>query len=173
MYTHGYGVIASPMNVAGSDGLPAYFAKNIPVENQGINVDARGAQIYFGEQQGGYVIVNAKQPSLNYPRQGVSDSLTRYQGKDGVLLSSVLRKAAFALRFSDINLLISGQIRPESEDPPVPVDPQPGREARAVPALRRRPVSGGGQRTGAVGTRRVHDVIEVPVLAVLAGRATA
>ena len=30
-------------------------------------------------------------------------------------LSSVLRKASFALRFSDINLLISGQIRPESK----------------------------------------------------------
>jgi uncharacterized membrane protein (UPF0182 family) len=114
VYTHGYGVIASPMNVA-TDGLPAYFAKDIPVADQGITVDARGAQIYFGEQQGGYVIVDAKQPSLNYPRQGVRDSLTRYQGKDGVHLSSVLRKGAFALRFSDINLLISGQIRPESK----------------------------------------------------------
>ena len=69
------------MNVAGSDGLPAYFAKNIPVEDQGINVDARGAQIYFGEQQGGYVIVDAKQPSFNYPRQGVSDSLTPVPGQ--------------------------------------------------------------------------------------------
>jgi uncharacterized membrane protein (UPF0182 family) len=45
----------------------------------------------------------------------VRDSLNRYQGKDGVQLSSALRKAAFALRFSDINLLISGQIRPESK----------------------------------------------------------
>jgi len=52
---------------------------------------------------------------LNYPQQGVRDSLSRYQGKDGVQLSSVVRKAAFALRFSDINLLISGQIRPESK----------------------------------------------------------
>src|SRR5262245_9569374 len=103
------------MNVAGNDGLPAYFARDIPVVDQGISVDARGAQIYFGEQQGGYVIVDAKQPSLNFPRQGVRDSLNRYQGKDGVQLSSVLRKAAFALRFSDINLLISGQIRPESK----------------------------------------------------------
>src|SRR5262245_58102960 len=114
IYTHGYGVIASPTNVA-DDGLPTYYANNIPVEDRGIAVDARGAQIYFGEQQGGFVIVDAKQPSFNYPRQGVRDSLSRYRGKDGVQLSSVLRKAAFALRFSDINLLISGQIRPESK----------------------------------------------------------
>jgi len=114
IYTHGYGVIASPTNRAfGTE--PEYFAKDIPVTNQGIEVDPRGAQIYFGEQQGGYVIVDAKQPSLNYPRQGVRDSLSRYRGKDGVQLSSVLRKASFALRFSDINLLISGQIRPESK----------------------------------------------------------
>jgi uncharacterized membrane protein (UPF0182 family) len=115
VYTHGYGVIASPMNVAGNDGLPAYFARDIPVQDLGIPVGARGSQIYFGEQQGGYVIVDAKQPSFNYPRQGVRDSLSRYRGKDGVQLSSVLRKAAFALRFSDVNLLISGQIRSESK----------------------------------------------------------
>jgi len=115
VYTHGYGVIASPTNVS-VDNLPAYFIKDIPVTtDQGISVDARGAQVYFGEQQGGYVIVDAKQPSFNYPRQGVRDSLSRYRGKDGVQLSSALRKAAFALRFSDINLLISGQIRPESK----------------------------------------------------------
>ena len=91
MYTHGYGVIASPTNQQ-VDGLPDYFVKDIPVADQGISVDARGAQIYFGEQQGGYVIVDAKQPSFNYPRQGVRDSLSRYHGKDGVQLSSVLRK---------------------------------------------------------------------------------
>src|SRR4029453_10206281 len=59
VYTHGYGVIASPTNVAGvDDGLPAYFARDIPVKDQGISVGARGAQVYFGEQQGGYVIVD-------------------------------------------------------------------------------------------------------------------
>jgi len=113
IYTHGYGVIASPTNQV-VENQPAFFAKDIPVVDQGITVDARGAQIYFGEQQGGYVIVNAKQPEFNYPRQGVRDSLSRYRGKDGVELSSPLRRAAFALRFSDVNLLISGQIKGDS-----------------------------------------------------------
>jgi len=113
VYTHGYGVVASPMNQASQDG-PNFFAKNIPVEDFGIGVSARGAQIYFGEQQGGYVIVGAKQPEFNYPRQGVRDSLTRYRGSDGVGLSSFVRRGAFALRYNDVNLLVSGQIRPNA-----------------------------------------------------------
>ncbi|MBM3658816.1 MAG: UPF0182 family protein [Actinobacteria bacterium] len=112
VYTHGYGVIASPMNQV-SQGGPDFFARDIPVEDLGIGVTARGAQIYFGEQQGGYVIVGAKQLEFNYPRQGVRDSLTRYRGDDGVGLSNFVRRAAFALRYNDVNLLVSGQIRPE------------------------------------------------------------
>jgi uncharacterized membrane protein (UPF0182 family) len=113
VYTHGYGVIASPMNQAAQNG-PRFFASDIPVQDQGIGVSARGAQIYFGEQQAGYVIVGAKQPQFNYPRQGARDSLTRYRGADGVALSSYLRRAAFALRFNDVNLLVSGQIRSDT-----------------------------------------------------------
>jgi hypothetical protein len=112
VYTHGYGAIASPMNQV-SQGGPDFFASDIPVQDNGIGVTARGAQVYFGEQQGGYVIVGAKQPEFNYPRQGVRDSLTRYRGDDGVALSSFVRRAAFALRFNDVNLLVSGQIRPD------------------------------------------------------------
>jgi uncharacterized membrane protein (UPF0182 family) len=113
VYTHGYGVIGSPTNVA-NEGQPSFFVRDIPVQDLGIRVEPRGAQIYFGEQQHGYVIVNAKQPEFNYAREGVRDSLTRYRGDDGVTLSNVWRRAAFALRFNDVNLLVSGQIRPES-----------------------------------------------------------
>jgi len=111
VYTHGYGVIASPMNQADQGG-PNFFASDIPVQDNGISVSAVGAKIYFGEQQGGYVIVGAKQPEFNYPRQGARDATTRYHGSDGVGLSSFVRRAAFALRYNDVNLLVSGQIRP-------------------------------------------------------------
>jgi uncharacterized membrane protein (UPF0182 family) len=115
IYTHGYGVVASPTN-AQTNGQPNFFISDIPVtQDQGLSVDARGAQVYFGEKQGGYVIADAKQPEFNYPRQGVRDSLSRYNGADGVQLSGPLRRAAFALRFSDVNLLVSGQIRSQSK----------------------------------------------------------
>ncbi len=43
--------------------------------------------------------------------------------------------------------------------------PGPGAEARPVPRLRRRPVSGRGRRRGAVGDRRLHVHLALPVRA--------
>jgi uncharacterized protein len=114
VYTHGYGAIASPSNKAQSDGAPDLVLKDIPAVGNALPLSKTGAQVYFGEGLGGYVIVDAKQQELNYARQGVRDSLTRYKGKDGVDLSSFFRRAAFALRFSDPNILISGQITDRS-----------------------------------------------------------
>jgi uncharacterized membrane protein (UPF0182 family) len=113
VYTHGYGIVASPMNMANQGG-PEFFSSDIPVEDKGLGITPRGAQIYFGEQQSGYVIVGAKQAEFNYPREGSRDSVTRYRGADGVRLSGLVRRAAFALRFNDVNLAVSGQIGSES-----------------------------------------------------------
>jgi uncharacterized membrane protein (UPF0182 family) len=113
IYTHGYGLVASPSNVATSDGSPGYYLKNIPTETvpNGIALsDGKASQIYFAESLGSYVLVDAKQREFNYQRQGITDRFTRYRGEDGVELSNIVRRAAFALRFGDINPLISGQV---------------------------------------------------------------
>jgi uncharacterized membrane protein (UPF0182 family) len=54
--------------------------------------------------------VDAKQQEFDYSRPGRADATTRYKGKDGVKLDNPIRRAAFALRFGDINPLISGQV---------------------------------------------------------------
>lgn len=107
VYTHGYGAAVSPANAAGSDGLPKYLLEDIPPTGD-IVLDR--PEVYFGEQLDGYSLVDAKQSEFNYPRKGQRDAYTRYRGRGGVELSSFLRRAAFALRFSDFNLLISGQV---------------------------------------------------------------
>ncbi|MCJ7436483.1 MAG: UPF0182 family protein, partial [Acidimicrobiia bacterium] len=43
------------------------------------------------------------------------DNYTRYKGKDGVRLSSFVRKAAFALKFGQLDPLISGQVTNDSK----------------------------------------------------------
>ena len=69
---------------------------------------------------GEYVIVNTRQPELDYPKggsqQGVEgdNATTQYNGKGGVALSSYLVKAAFAARFSDVNILLSQDVTPQS-----------------------------------------------------------
>jgi uncharacterized protein len=110
VYTHGYGAVASPTNEATSGGEPEYFIKDIPPIDEGISLDNQGAEIYFGEDQGGYVLVDAESDEFNYPRGEEGEARTRYEGEDGVSMSNLVRRAAFALRFADINPLISGQV---------------------------------------------------------------
>jgi hypothetical protein len=108
VYTHGYGIVAAPTNAA-VQGSPDFVLSGIPLpEDAPINVAQ--PQLYFGESLPGYALVNAKQREFNYPRQGKADATTRYEGDDGVELSNMVRRAAFALRFGDINPLISSQV---------------------------------------------------------------
>src|SRR5581483_10626197 len=98
VYTHGYGIVVSRTNQATGAGLPQdQLTLNKP-------------QIYFGEGLGGFSLVDARQSEFDFPRQGRSDATTRYSGQGGVQMSSWLRRAAFALRFNDFNVLISGQV---------------------------------------------------------------
>jgi uncharacterized protein len=113
IYTHGYGVVASPSNQATADGSPGFYLRDIPTDTvpNGIELgDGKASQIYFAENLGSYVLVNAKSQEFNYQTAGRSDRFTRYRGDDGVELSNIIRRAAFALRFGDINPLISGQV---------------------------------------------------------------
>jgi uncharacterized membrane protein (UPF0182 family) len=69
--------------------------------------------VYFGEAASTYAVVNttAQEVSLSPAGQDVN---TTYDGKGGVQLQSRLRRLAFALRFSEPNLLLSGQISNKS-----------------------------------------------------------
>ncbi len=113
IYTHGYGVVASPSNAASSDGSPEFYLKDIPTQTipNAIDLNAgKASQIYFAENLGSYVLVDAKSKEFNYQTPGKTDQFTRYQGKDGVPLSNIVRRAAFALRFGSLDPLISGQV---------------------------------------------------------------
>jgi uncharacterized protein len=118
IYTHGYGVVASPSNVAASDGSPDFYLSNVPTQTVPNAIplsDGKASQIYFAENLGSYVMVDAKSKEFNYQTPGARDQFTRYQGKDGVKLSNIIRRAAFALRFGDINPLISGQVTSDTK----------------------------------------------------------
>jgi hypothetical protein len=116
VYTHGYGAVGSPSNQADPDGSPVFFLSDVPTTSNGIELSGRGAEVYFGENLADYVIVDAKQAEFNFPREGrAGDAQTRYRGRDGIELSNIFRRAAFALRFGDLNTLISGQVESNSK----------------------------------------------------------
>lgn len=114
VYTHGYGVVASRVNQVTPDGEPDFILNDVPPKPTVPALKLTQPQIYYGEaEELPFVIVGGKQKELDYP-QGDRFAETTYDGTGGIGMSSMLRRAAFAWRFGDVNLLISGAISGES-----------------------------------------------------------
>ncbi|HVM54045.1 MAG TPA: UPF0182 family protein [Acidimicrobiales bacterium] len=110
-YTHGFGALVAPANAVTADGQPAFTLKDIPPEGTPGLTQPR---IYYGEETGGYAIVKSKQREIDYQELEGTTAFSTYAGTGGVPLSSFVRRAAFALRFADFNMLISDLVTPES-----------------------------------------------------------
>ncbi|HHV62423.1 MAG TPA: UPF0182 family protein [Firmicutes bacterium] len=111
-YTHGYGLVMSPVNDVTEEGLPEFFIKDIPPKSSGGPSITR-PEIYFGERTNQYVIVGTKSGEFDYP---VADqnAYTKYSGRAGVKLSSLPRRLLFALRFGTSKILFSSEITDET-----------------------------------------------------------
>ncbi|MCL6609978.1 MAG: UPF0182 family protein [Peptococcaceae bacterium] len=112
-YTHGYGVVASPVNEVTPEGLPQLMIKDIPPVSS-IDLKVERPEIYFGELTDNYVIVNTKEDEFDYPK-GEDNSFTRFAGNSGVKVGSLPRRALFALALGDYKLLISSVITGDSQ----------------------------------------------------------
>jgi uncharacterized membrane protein (UPF0182 family) len=113
VYTHGYGACLSPSNDITAEGNPFFFLSNIPPTGT-TNVQITRPEIYFGEQSSKYVVVDTTQREFDFPK-GAQAQSTLYKGDGGVKVNSIWRKLLFAIRFSDVNLLFSGQVRGSSQ----------------------------------------------------------
>jgi uncharacterized membrane protein (UPF0182 family) len=120
-YTHGYGVVASRVDRVVGQGEPDFVLENIPPRAKapgGPKIEV--PQIYFGENnEVPFVVAKTAQKELDYPtasddKSGAGYVTTTYDGKGGIPVGNVLTRAAFAWRFRDVNLLISGAIKSDS-----------------------------------------------------------
>lgn len=82
VYTHGYGVAASPVNQFDSDGLPTFLAENTPQQTKAPLPKITQPDIYFGLMSNN-VIAPSKQPEFDYP-VGSVDHTSHYQGGYGL-----------------------------------------------------------------------------------------
>jgi hypothetical protein len=112
-FTHGYGLVLAPSNGQTPEGQPDFQVQDIPLSNT-TDIPVDQPDIYFGEHLDGYVVVNTKRPEIDYQDANGNNVSTTYSGKDGIDMSSWIRRAAFALRFGDYNALVSGNITPSS-----------------------------------------------------------
>jgi uncharacterized protein len=119
IYTHGYGAVLAPANAVTSAGNPSFNLQDIPpVRTDGAPTDTPKVdtpQVYFGEGTNNFSVVDTQASELDYLSTKTGAPVTsHYTAKGGVKMSSLLRKAAFALRFSDFNILISSDITSSS-----------------------------------------------------------
>jgi uncharacterized protein len=115
-YTHGFGIVASQVNVADEEGQPVFLARDIPTRGAEELVPDERQGIYFGEAiETPYSIVDTEQAELDYEESGTSAQVTTsYDGEGGVELGGILGRLAFATRFTDPNIVLSGLLRDES-----------------------------------------------------------
>lgn len=120
LFTHGYGVVMAPANATTADGSPRLVESGIPVQTSGGAPAIKQPRIYIGENQTSYVMVKTRKNEVDGLGNDTSAKASPpYRGKDGITmgagLTGFLRRAAFSLRFNDINPLISGSVTKNSK----------------------------------------------------------
>ncbi len=111
-FTHGYGVAISPVNELTPEGLPTFLVRDVPPRGA---LSITRPEIYFGEKTNDYVIVRTRTPEFNYPK-GDENVYASYAGEAtaGVSVGDFFRRLVFAVRFADLNILLSDAIEPNS-----------------------------------------------------------
>jgi uncharacterized membrane protein (UPF0182 family) len=112
VYTHGYGLAASPVNEVSSEGLPRLFIKDVPPAFEA-DLKVERPEIYYGEKTDEYVLVKTKTQEFDYPK-GDKNVYGIYQGKGGVPINSFVRRALFAFEFLDPQILFTHYLSPET-----------------------------------------------------------
>ena len=112
LFTHGNGVIMSPVTQKSGEGLPVFYLRDIPPVATG-GPPVREPRIYYGELTDTYVIVKGSTPEFDYPK-GKDNVYTTYDGVGGVAIGGGARRMLFAWYFSDPNILISSYVTDES-----------------------------------------------------------
>lgn len=112
-YTHGYGAIAAKGTNTitdpdkGTVGSPDFTEAGMPTGGQLGKYEQR---IYYGEKTEQYSIVGGPQKELDYEASVGPTKYTSYKGKSGVNLSNPLNRAAYAVAFSEPQILYSGAV---------------------------------------------------------------
>ena len=112
-FTHGYGLTLGPVNEATDEGLPKLYIQDIPPESSRADLSVTRPEIYFGELSNDYVFVRAKAQEFNHP-SGNENVFSRYEGKAGVSLKSLLTRITMSLRLRTLKLLLSNDIVDET-----------------------------------------------------------
>jgi uncharacterized protein len=135
VYTHGFGFVAAKADAVGAGGAPQFVESDIPPHGQ---LGPFQPRVYFGQQENPYAIVGGppgRPPQeLDYPFESASGQKNyTYNGTGGVAVGSPLNRFLYAVKFRELNILLSGAINSYSK---ILYDRQPlARVAKVAPFL--------------------------------------
>ncbi|MEB3312758.1 MAG: UPF0182 family protein [Cyanobacteriota bacterium] len=104
-FTHGFGLVMSPVNQVAPSGLPEFFIRNVPPTST-VDIPLDQPRIYYGEDTANYVFTGTKTDEFDYPL-GDTNAAYRYTGQGGIALNSWWRRLAYAYDLGNLRLLIS------------------------------------------------------------------
>lgn len=132
VYTHGYGFVSTYGNRRQANGEPVWITRDIPPIGQ---IKQEQSRIYFGQESSTFAIVGRTegQPPIELDTPGGAtgggESYNVYDGSGGVGVGNLGMRILFALRFSDVNILLSDRVNPASR---ILYDRTPEQRIRAV-----------------------------------------
>jgi uncharacterized membrane protein (UPF0182 family) len=113
VYTHGFGAVASQVNIATAEGQPIFTLRDIPPIGEPA-LEGTGQRVYYGEgaqDNSAFVVVNSGTEELDYQGTASDDQeqvpAPPYDGDGGIPIGGLFQRALFAWRYRDVNLLIS------------------------------------------------------------------
>ena len=112
-YTHGYGITLSRVDKVTASGQPDIMIKDIPPVSQVEEIDITRPEIYFGELQNQYIVVNTDEEEFDYP-EGDSNVYTTYEGNTGIRMN-MFNRLMFAIKEQSMQLLVSTNISGDSK----------------------------------------------------------
>ncbi len=111
-YTHGFGVVASPVNRVTAEGQPEFLVRDIPPQSLEGMPQVTQPRIYFGELTNDYVVVGGNNKELDYS-EGLEDVEFTYDGDAGMKLN-LTNRLIFSAYFKDYRMLFSGNVNADS-----------------------------------------------------------
>jgi len=127
VFTNGHGFTVSPVNVAGSDGLPLYFVKDLGRSGQARGIPQLGVSdsdartvlpvgrpsLYYSSGPAPYAIAPTRVREFAYP-EGEMNVYTHFDGQLGVPLATPAQRLLAALYLREPRILFTGSLTPRS-----------------------------------------------------------
>jgi uncharacterized membrane protein (UPF0182 family) len=165
-YTHGDGVVVAPADEV-DRGLPDFLVSGLPPQvAPTLDVTINRSQVYFGENLGGYAIINTKRAEIGIDSRSGATTTSNFSDTSdgestGVEIGSFVRRVAIRKhRSTDL------QLRHEQLARHLQARRARARQGhRAVPHLRLGPVPRARRWSNRVRDRWVHHHRQVPVFA--------